>query len=149
MKIAVCGGDDKSGGREVIDFVFGNGFRTTLSAEFNTHEYDNNITVIEFARLPDVKTDLQCNDALFYIFSANDLSNGFKELSDKAIDFLKNAKKANPNLHIFVIMRACDTNDNIRGKHKGQYANIPALSGISEIYNLRKVYKGAYLKSTG
>nr|WP_314564501.1 dynamin family protein [uncultured Campylobacter sp.] len=150
MKIAVCGGDDKSGGREVIDFVFGNGFRTTLSAEFNTHEYDNNITVIEFARLPDVKTDLQGDDVLFYIFSANDLSNGFKELSDKAIDFLKNAKKENQNLHIFVIMGVYDTNDSIKGNHRGQYVYIPASSGISEIYNLRKrpnnILKFKYIK---
>nr|WP_314399649.1 dynamin family protein [uncultured Campylobacter sp.] len=150
MKIAVCGLNDYPGRIRVINFIFMEPYRISTGVNFDRRKYDNGIVVDDFIVLPNVKTDLQGDDALFYIFSANDLSNGFKELSDKAIDFLKNAKKENPNLHIFVIMRACDTNDNIRGKHKGEYVYFPASSGISEIYNLRKrpnnILKFKYIK---
>ena len=150
MKIAVCGLNDYPGRVRVINFIFMEPYRISTGVSFDRRKYDNDIVVDDFIVLPNVKTDLQCNDALFYIFSANDLSNGFKELSDKAIDFLKNAKKANQNLHIFVIMGAHGTNDNIEGNHNGQYVYIPASSGISEIYNLRKrpnnILKFKYIK---
>ena len=150
MKIAVCGLNDYPGRIRVINFIFMELCRISTGVNFDRRKYDNGIVVDDFIVLPNVKTDLQCNDALFYIFSANDLPNGFKELSDQAIDFLKNAKKENPNLHIFVIMGVYDTNDSIKGNHRGQYVYIPASSGISEIYNLRKrpnnILKFKYIK---
>lgn len=150
MKIAVCGLNDYPGRIRVINFIFMELCRISTGVNFDRRKYDNGIVVDDFIVLPNVKTDLQCNDALFYIFSANDLPNGFKELSDQAIDFLKNAKKENPNLHIFVIMVVYDTNDSIKGNHRGQYVYIPASSGISEIYNLRKrpnnILKFKYIK---
>ena len=150
MKIAVCGLNDYPGRIRVIDFIFTELYRISTGANFDRRKYDNGIVVDDFIVLPNVKTDLQCNDALFYIFSTNDLSNGFKELSDKAIDFLKNAKKANPNLHIFVIMGSRGTNDNIEENHNGQYVYISASSDISEINGLRKqpknILKFKYIK---
>ena len=150
MKIAVCGLNDYPGRVRVINFIFMEPYRISTGVSFDRRKYDNDIVVDDFIVLPNVKTDLQCNDALFYIFSANDLSNGFKELSDKAIDFLKNAKKANQNLHIFVIMGAHGTNDNIEGNHNGQYVYIPASSDISKIYSLRNqpksILKFKYIK---
>ncbi|WP_423904342.1 hypothetical protein, partial [Campylobacter showae] len=138
MKMAVCGLNDYPGRIRVINFIFMELYRISTGVNFDRRKYDNGIVVDDFIVLPNVKTDLQGDDALFYIFSANDLPNGFKELSDQAIDFLKNAKKENPNLHIFVIMGVYDTNDSIKGNHRGQYVYIPASSGISEIDGLRK-----------
>lgn len=150
MKIAVCGLNDYPGRIRVINFIFMELYRISTSVNFDRRKYDNGIVVDDFIVLPNVKTDLQGDDALFYIFSANDLPNGFKELSDQAIDFLKNAKKENPNLHIFVIMGVYDTNDSIKGNHRGQYVYIPASSGISEIDGLRKqpknILKFKYIK---
>ena len=150
MKIAVCGLNDYPGRIRVINFIFMELYRISTSVNFDRRKYDNGIVVDDFIVLPNVKTDLQGDDALFYIFSANDLPNGFKELSDQAIDFLKNAKKESPNLHIFVIMGVYDTNDSIKGNHRGQYVYIPASSGISEIDGLRKqpknILKFKYIK---
>ena len=150
MKIAVCGLNDYPGRIRVINFIFMELYRISTGVNFDRRKYDNGIVVDDFIVLPNVKTDLQGDDALFYIFSANDLPNGFKELSDQAIDFLKNAKKENPNLHIFVIMGVYDTNDSIKGNHRGQYVYIPASSGISEIDGLRKqpknILKFKYIK---
>lgn len=150
MKIAVCGLNDYPGRIRVINFIFMELCRISTGVNFDRRKYDNGIVVDDFIVLPNVKTDLQGDDALFYIFSANDLPNGFKELSDQAIDFLKNAKKENPNLHIFVIMGVYDTNDSIKGNHRGQYVYIPASSGISEIDGLRKqpknILKFKYIK---
>lgn len=148
--MAVCGLNDYPGRIRVINFIFMELYRISTGVNFDRRKYDNGIVVDDFIVLPNVKTDLQGDDALFYIFSANDLPNGFKELSDQAIDFLKNAKKANPNLHIFVIMGVYDTNDSIKGNHRGQYVYIPASSGISEIDGLRKqpknILKFKYIK---
>ena len=150
MKIAVCGLNDYPGRIRVINFIFMELCRISTGVNFDRRKYDNGIVVDDFIVLPNVKTDLQGDDVLFYIFSANDLPNGFKELSDQAIDFLKNAKKENPNLHIFVIMGVYDTNDSIKGNHRGQYVYIPASSGISEIDGLRKqpknILKFKYIK---
>ena len=150
MKIAVCGLNDYPGRIRVINFIFMELYRISTGVNFDRRKYDNGIVVDDFIVLPNVKTDLQGDDVLFYIFSANDLPNGFKELSDQAIDFLKNAKKENPNLHIFVIMGVYDTNDSIKGNHRGQYVYIPASSGISEIDGLRKqpknILKFKYIK---
>ena len=150
MKMAVCGLNDYPGRIRVINFIFMELYRISTGVNFDRRKYDNGIVVDDFIVLPNVKTDLQGDDALFYIFSANDLPNGFKELSDQAIDFLKNAKKENPNLHIFVIMGVYDTNDSIKGNHRGQYVYIPASSGISEIDGLRKqpknILKFKYIK---
>ncbi len=148
--MAVCGLNDYPGRIRVINFIFMELYRISTGVNFDRRKYDNGIVVDDFIVLPNVKTDLQGDDALFYIFSANDLPNGFKELSDQAIDFLKNAKKENPNLHIFVIMGVYDTNDSIKGNHRGQYVYIPASSGISEIDGLRKqpknILKFKYIK---
>ena len=87
MKIAVCGLNDYPGRIRVINFIFMELYRISTSVNFDRRKYDNGIVVDDFIVLPNVKTDLQGDDALFYIFSANDLPNGFKEFKKRKSEF--------------------------------------------------------------